>query len=192
MTLPTQAENQTNKLQERKYTKRMLASVAAPSAWPAIKIVLFESMMMYDAWRLLSSVLWSPGVHSRLVRGKGSTKIINHCLCAIFQVITAFALAFWADVKLTASALSLFPVIAVLFVFFGNLSSKRVNQQAQAYAKVAAVASEDLGLVRTIWAFCTQRFERTRSLRRCSLALILADTKPRLPTHTCRSAGSSC
>jgi ABC-type multidrug transport system fused ATPase/permease subunit len=79
-------------------------------------------------------------------------------------MLIAVGFALWADVKLTATALSFFPVIAALFVFFGNLSSKRVNQQSRAYSKAATVASEDLELVRTIWAFCTQRYERTRSM----------------------------
>jgi ATP-binding cassette subfamily B (MDR/TAP) protein 1 len=70
--------------------------------------------------------------------------------------------ALWADAKLAATAMSLFPAIALFFWAFSRLSSRTSAKQSQAYARAAAVAAEDLGLLRTIWTFCTQHRELQR------------------------------
>jgi ATP-binding cassette subfamily B (MDR/TAP) protein 1 len=71
-----------------------------------------------------------------------------------------FALS--ADVKLSLAVLSILPLIAVSFTVFSRIASQTSTRQARAYERGAAVATEDLGLLRTIWTFCTQAFEQRR------------------------------
>ena len=77
--------------------------------------------------------------------------------------VLSLVLALISDVKLTLAAYSLVPLVLLLFVVFGRISSQTSVRQAKAYAAAASVASEDLGLLRTIWLYCTQPFELRRS-----------------------------
>jgi ATP-binding cassette subfamily B (MDR/TAP) protein 1 len=76
----------------------------------------------------------------------------------------SFIFALSADVRLALAVFSILPLIAVLFFVFGKLSAQTSVRQARAYERGAAVASEDIGLLRTIWTFCTQAYEQSRSV----------------------------
>ena len=76
----------------------------------------------------------------------------------------SFIFALSADVRLALAVFSILPLIAVLFFVFGKLSAQTSVRQARAYERGAAVASEDIGLLRTIWTFCTQAYEQRRSV----------------------------
>jgi ABC-type multidrug transport system fused ATPase/permease subunit len=76
--------------------------------------------------------------------------------------IVSLILALASDFKLALAVLSILPIIAALFILFGRIASQTSTRQARAYERGAAVATEDLGLLRTIWTFCTQAFEQHR------------------------------
>jgi ABC-type multidrug transport system fused ATPase/permease subunit len=84
---------------------------------------------------------------------------------AIYQLgkgAWSLVFALVADVKLTLTAYSLIPLVILCFVVFGRISSQTSLRQTKAFSKASAVAAEDLGLLRTIWLFCTQPLELQR------------------------------
>jgi ABC-type multidrug transport system fused ATPase/permease subunit len=65
--------------------------------------------------------------------------------------------------RLTLVILASIPLVGLAFAGVGIMRARSGRLQSQAYAAAAAVASEDLGLIRTILAFCTQSIECQRS-----------------------------
>ena len=64
--------------------------------------------------------------------------------------------------RLTLVILSTLPLVGLSFAGMGIMRARSGRLQSQAYAQASAVASEDIGLIRTILTFCTQGFEFKR------------------------------
>jgi ABC-type multidrug transport system fused ATPase/permease subunit len=74
----------------------------------------------------------------------------------------AFVLSLVEDWKLTLATIAAFPVVLAAFYLNLRLVSKGSEVSSKAFARGAQVASEDIGLIRTIWTFCTQARESLR------------------------------
>jgi ABC-type multidrug transport system fused ATPase/permease subunit len=76
--------------------------------------------------------------------------------------IVSIIIALVEDWKLTLATVSVYPV--VLLAFYLNLRFVRKGSEVSrtAFARGAQIASEDVGLIRTIWTFCTQMHESSR------------------------------
>jgi ABC-type multidrug transport system fused ATPase/permease subunit len=66
------------------------------------------------------------------------------------------------DWQLTLASISVYPIVILAFYINLRLVNKGSEVSTKAFARAAQVASEDIGLIRTIWTFCTQMHESLR------------------------------
>lgn len=83
-------------------------------------------------------------------------------LYAIGRFIPGLIIAFVANWKLSLVVISLMPTVVLGFAFTGMIQAKKKGKQNEGYSIAAAVAAEDIGLIRTIYSFCTQGYELNR------------------------------
>jgi ABC-type multidrug transport system fused ATPase/permease subunit len=137
------------------------------------------------------------GWHDRNNSAEVANRLISHidrissvydfdmsCMyAAASMAVIPFILALAEDWKLTLAVMSVFPV--VLTVFYLNLRFVRKGSEVSrtAFARGAQIASEDVGLIRTIWTFCTQMHESSRFVSFCeSHGLISLAASSRQPS----------
>ncbi len=76
--------------------------------------------------------------------------------------VSAFFFAMTESWKLTLTSISIYPMVFGAYYWASQLVSQSNTVSERAFVQGAQVASEDIGLIRTIWTFCTQGLELRR------------------------------
>ncbi len=80
----------------------------------------------------------------------------------ISGLAASFALALSINWKLTLITSCIYVFVIVVFYFVSIINRRSSEISTEVFVKGAQVASEDIGLIKTIWSMCTQKLEILR------------------------------
>jgi ABC-type bacteriocin/lantibiotic exporter with double-glycine peptidase domain len=104
-------------------------------------------------------------------------------LLTVFDIVSALILSLIESWRLTLIVCSVYPLVYLAFVWIAHVINQSSELGIKAFTAGTHIVSEDVGLIRTIRALCTQHLEARRWVNRVwlSLTLQVRSSSRRLP-----------